>query len=161
MANNNVVNVYASTMITIFQDVVKNYEQAQETIKRTEEELNDLYHEAEFASPKDMYKGYLVYKNIRELRLKRREAKEQVELLKDMYDFVKSQSGINFKSSMQKIQGNAVKIRAAQEKRTYAPRQRNDLTITDQTCTAHKPFQEMMNDFKQTKLEMRGGKMRK
>lgn len=158
---NNIVNTYASTMITIFQDVVKNYEQSQYTVKQTEEELNDLYHEAELAAPKDMYKGYLIYKNIRDLRLKRREAKEQIELLSDLYDYVKSPAGANFKSTIQKIQGNSVKVRETQEKRTYVPRQRSDLTIINQTCTAHKPFDEMIKDFKQTKIEIRNGKLRK
>lgn len=158
---NNIVNTYASTMITIFQDVIKNYEQAQTTIKQTEEELNDLYHEAELSTPKDMYRGYLIYKNIRELRLKRREAKEQIELLNDLYDYVKSPTGANFKNTIQKIQGNSVKIRETQEKRTYVPRRRSDLTITNQTCTAHKPFDEMLKEFKETKVEIRNGKLRK
>lgn len=51
----NIVNNYCSTMITIFQDTIKNYEKNLEIIKQTEEELNDLYHEAELSNPKDMY----------------------------------------------------------------------------------------------------------
>lgn len=161
MANNNIVNNYSSTIVTIYQDVIKNYERNLEIIKETEEELNDLYHEAELSEPKDMYKGYLVYKAIRDTRIRRRTAKEENELLSDMYDYLKSPVGQSFKSKIQSIQGNAMKLRATQESRTYQPRQRNDLTITDKHSTANKPFEQMLKEFNQTKITMQGGKLRK
>ena len=157
----NIVNNYCSTVVTIFQDVKKNYENNLEVIKQAEEELNDLYHEAELSEPKDMYKGYLIYKAIRETRIRRRTAKEENELLKDMYEYLNSQSGQAFKTKMQSIQGNSAKLRATQESRTYQPRQRNDLTITDKTSTAHKPFEQMLAEFNKEKAYMRGGKLRK
>jgi len=157
----NIVNNYSSTIITIFQDVVKNYERNLEIIKQTEAELNDLYHEAELSSPTDMYQGYLVYKAIRETRIRRRTAKEENELLKDMYDYLTSQQGQAFKSKIQSLQGNSVKLRTTQENRTYQPRQRSDLTITNQHSTANKPFEDMLKDFNKTKVTMKGGKLRK
>ena len=159
--SNNIVNNYASTIITIATDVVKIYERNIEIIKQAEDELNDLYHEAELSSPKDMYRGYLVYKEIREVRIRRRTAKEQNELLKDMYDYFVSQNGKAFKKEMQSIQGNSAKIKRAQEQRTYQPRQRNDLTITDKHATATKPFEELLDEFNKNKAYMRGGKMRR
>lgn len=157
----NIVNNYSSTIITIFQEVKKNYENNQEIIKQTEDELNDLYHEAELSEPKDMYKGYLIYKAIRETRIRRRKAKEENEVLKEIYEYLNTQPCQAFKSKIQSIQGNATKIRSAQESRTYRPRQRSDLTITDKTSTAYKPFEEMLADFNETKVTMRGGKLRK
>lgn len=157
----NIVNNYCSTVVTIFQDVKKNYENNLEIIKQSEEELNDLYHEAELSEPKDMYKGYLIYKAIRETRIRRRTAKEENELLKDMYEYLNSQSGQAFKTKMQSIQGNSAKLRAVQESRTYQPRQRSDLTIIDKTSTAHKPFEQMLAEFNKEKAYMRGGKLRK
>lgn len=157
----NIVNNYSSTIITIFQNVVKEYEHNLEIIKQSEEELNDLYHEAELSSPKDMYKGYLVYKAIRDTRIRRRTAKEENELLSDMYDYLKSPAGQSFKSKIQSIQGSSVKLRATQESRTYQPRQRSDLTITDKHSSANKPFEEMLKEFNETKVTMRGGKLRK
>ena len=62
---NNIVNNYSSTIVEIFQSVIKNYEMNVDIIKQCEAELNDLNHEAELLEPKDMYKGYLVYKAIR------------------------------------------------------------------------------------------------
>ena len=159
--SNNIVNNYCSTVVTIFKDVKNNYENNLEIIKQAEDELNDLYHEAELAEPKDMYKGYLIYKSIRDIRIRRRQAKEENEVLKDMYDYLNSQAGQTFKNKMQSIQGNAAKIRTTQESRTYQPRQRDDLTITDKHSTAHKPFEQMLKDFNQTKVSMQGGKLRK
>lgn len=157
----NIVNNYCSTVVTIFQDVKKNYENNIEIIKQAEEELNDLYHEAELSNPKDMYQGYLVYKAIRETRIRRRQAKQENEVLKDMYEYLNSQAGQTFKTKMQSIQGSAAKIQTAQESRTYQPRQRNDLTITDQHSTATKPFEQMLKEFNQSKPYMQKGKLRK
>ena len=158
---NNIVNNYSTTIVTIYQDVKKNYERNLEIIKQTEDELNDLYHEAELSEPKDMYKGYLVYKAIRDTRIRRRTAKEENELLQDMYDYLMSPAGQAFKSKIQSVQGTSVKLRATQEARTYQPRQRNDLTITDKHSTATKPFEQMLKEFNQTKVTMQGGKLRK
>lgn len=158
---NNIVNNYSSQIVTIYQEVIKNYERNLEIIKQTEAELNDLYHEAELSQPKDMYKGYLVYKAIREIRIRRRTAKDENELLKDMYDYFQSQSGQAFKSKIQSIQGNSIKLRTTQESRTYTPRRRNDLTITDQHSNANKPFENMLAEFNKNKAYMKNGKLRK
>lgn len=151
----NIVNNYISTMMTIYNDVIKAYERNLEVIKQTEDELNDLNHEIELSSPKDMYKGYLLYK------VRRRTAKDENELLKDMYEYLKSQPGQAFKAKMQQLQGSAAKLRITQESRTYVPRQRNDLTITDVHSTASKPFEELLADFNKTKITKQGGKLRK
>lgn len=157
----NIIERYSTTVVSIFQEVINNYERNLDIIKQTEDELNDLNHEIELSAPKDMYKGYLMYKEVRDLRIKRRKAKEENELLKDMYDYLKGQTAQNFKNKIQQIQGSSVKVREAQEHRTYVPRQRNDLTITNQTSTAHKPFQEMLDDFNKIKISSQNGKLRK
>lgn len=159
--SNNIVNNFASTIVTIFKDVINKYEDNLEIIKQAEDELNDLYHEVELSNPKDMYKGYLVYKEIREVRIRRRTAKEENELLKDMYDYFMSQNGQAFKGKIQSIQGSSVKIRNAQEQRIYQPRQRGDLTITDKHADANKPFEEMLEKFNKNKPYVSGGKMRR
>ena len=157
----NIVNNYCSTIVSIAADVIKNYERNLEIIKESEEELNDLYHEAELSTPKDMYRGYLIYKSIRDVRIRRRAAKDENEILKEMYDYFKSPAGQTFKGKIQSIQGSAAKLREKQERRTYTPRQRSDLTCTDHTSTAYKPFEEMLKEFKQTKITTQGGKLRK
>ena len=159
--SNNIVNNFSSTIITIFKDVVKKYEDNLEIIKKAEDELNDLSHEIELSSSKDLYKGYLMYKEIREVRIRRRIAKEENELLKDMYDYFTSQNGQAFKSKIQSIQGNSVKIRNCQEQRIYQPRQRNDLTITDRHTSVNKPFETMLAEFNKDKPYIKNGKNRK
>ena len=158
---NNIVNNYSTTIVTIYQDVKKNYERNLEIIKQTEDELNDLYHECELADPKDMYNGWKMYRAIRDTRIRRRTAKEENELLQDMYDYLMSPAGQSFKSKIQSVQGASVKLRATQESRTYQPRQRNDLTITDKHSNANKPFEQMLADFNRDKAYMKGGKLRK
>ena len=157
----NIMNNYCSTIITIYQNVIQNYERDLDDIKRIEGELNDIMHEIELTNSKDMYHGYLLYKQIRELRIERRRCKEEVELLKDTYDYFKSQQGQAFKNKIQQLQGGAAKLREVQEHRTYTPRQRNDLTCTEQTSTAHKPFEEMLKEFNKTKVSSQKGKLRK
>jgi hypothetical protein len=147
--------------VSIFQSVISNYERDLEDIKRIEGELNDIMHEIELTSSKDMYQGYLLYKQLRELRIERRRCKEEVELLKDTYEYFKSQQGQTFKNKIQQLQGGAAKLREVQERRTYTPRQREDLTCTDKTSTAHKPFEDMMKEFNKTKISTSKGKLRK
>lgn len=92
----NIIERYSTTIVSIFQEVINNYEKNLDIIKQTEDELNDLNHEIELSAPKDMYKGYLMYKEVRDLRIKRRKAKEENELLKDMYDYLKGQNAQKF-----------------------------------------------------------------
>lgn len=157
----NIVNNYSTTIISIYQDVIKQYERNEEDIKRIEGELSDLLHEIELSPSKDMYKGYKLYKEIRELRVERRRCKDENELLKDTYEYFKSQQGQGFKIKMQQLQGGAAKIYAKQERRTYTPRQRTDLTITDKHCEANKPFEDLLKDFNNTKVEVQKGKFKK
>lgn len=159
--DDNIINNYASTIITIFQNVINTYENDLEVITQTQNELVDLEHEIEFSDPLDMYKGWLLYKKIRDARIRRRAAKERVELLNDMYNYLKSQNGENFANKIKNIQGNSVKLRAAQKARTYHPRQRNDLTITNRHSDANKPFEQMLTEFKKNKAYMKNGKLRK
>lgn len=157
----NIVNNWCSSIVTIASDVIKNYERNEDEIKRIEGELNDINHEIELSTPKDLYKGWQMYKLIRELRIERRRCKEENELMKDMYDYFKSPAGQAVKSKVQSIQSSAAKLRETQERRTYTPKQRSDLTCTNQTSTAHKPFEAMLKEFKDTKVSIKNGKFRK
>lgn len=156
-----IIENYSTTIVTIYQNVIKDYERNLDRIKEIQDELQDIEHEIELSSPKDMYNGYLLYKRIRELRIERRRCKEEVELMKDTYEFFKGQQGQNFKNKMQELQGGARKLRDIQQKRTYTPRCRNDLTIAGVTSSEHASFEDMMREFKETKVSMKKGKMRK
>lgn len=157
----NIVNTYSATIVTIFQDVIRTYENNIEIIKQTEGELLDLEHEIELSNPKNARDGYKIYKELREIRVRRRTAKDENQMLEDMYDYFKGQQGQAFKNKLQQIQGAAAKIENAQSCRTYVPRQRNDLSITDKTCDTVKPFEDMMKELNKNKAFMKGGKLRK
>lgn len=161
MASNNIVNNYCSNIIQIANDVVRRYESNEDIIKRTEGELTDIEHEIELGNSQDLYGGWKLYKQIKELRMQRRQAKNENELLRDMYEYIKSQSGQTFKSKIQSIQSNSAKVYDAQSKRVYTPRHRTDLTIEARTCETNKSFEDMLADFKKDKITMRNGKLRK
>lgn len=161
MANNNIVNSYCSTFIQITNDVVKKYESNVDLIKKTEEELTDVEHEIELGKSQDLYGGYKLYKQIKDLRMKRRQAKDENQLLQDMYEYIKSQPGQSFKSKIQSIQGSSAKVYEAQSRRTYTPRQLDNLTITNKTCEVNRPFEELLAEFNKTKITKQNGKLRK
>lgn len=157
----NIIENYATTLVTIYQNVVKDYERGLERIEEIQGELQDIFHEIEVSPNKNMYDGYLLYKRIKELRVERRKCKEETELMKDTYEYFKSQQGQAFKGKMQQLQGNAAKLRKTQESRTYTPRQRNDLTIENMTSSEQASFEDMMKKFNETKVSLKGGKLRK
>jgi hypothetical protein len=158
----NIVQDYSTTVMDIYQKVIQRYESNIQTIKQTEEELNDIYHECELSEPKNVYQGYLMYKAIREIRQKRRTAKNENELLQNMYELLKSQQGQQFKKSIQSIQGSSITVSEAQDRRVYLPKHRSDLTIAGQNCpVANKPFEDMLKEFKQTSVTTQKGKLRK
>lgn len=157
----NIVVDYSTNIIDIFKDVVKRYQTNLEIIKQTEDELNDINHEIELSSPKDMYHGYLMYKTLRELRVRRRQAKDENDVLYEMYCYITSQNGIEVKTKMQKLQGHAVDTERKLNNRSYYPRQRSDLTITDVSPVCNKPFEQLMKEFKETKVTTKNGKLRK
>ena len=157
----NIVNNYSSTIVTIFHDVIKTYESNLDLIKSIEDELNDINHEIELSSSKDMYGGYLMYKQIKELRMRRRRAKDENQLLQDMYDYLKSPQSQTFKNKIQQIQGESSKVYDSQQRRTYKPRIRNDLTCTEETAETYKPFEELLKDFNKNKISVQNGKLRK
>lgn len=148
----NIVGEYSTTIIDIFKDVATRYENNLEIIKQTEDEINDINHEIELSSPKDMYHGYLLYKTLRDLRVRRRQAKDENEILSEMYFYITSQNGVEVKTKMQKIQGHAVEIQRKLNNRSYCPRQRSDLTITDVSPVSNKPFEQLIKEFKETKV---------
>ena len=157
----NTVSDYAGYVVAMYKTVAATYEKNAETIKRIDRELVDIEHAIELGPSQNAYQGYLLYKQIRELRIERRACKNTNELLKDMYEYIKSQQGQSFKSKIQSIQGSSAKVYDAQNKRTYTPRQRNDLTITEKTCEVNRPFEDMLKDWKKDRAYMQGGKLRK
>lgn len=155
----NVTEKYCSSIVQIFKDVISTYEYNQTIIKQTELEQTDLEHEIELGGPKNARDGYKLYKELRDVRQRRRKAKDENDLLEELYDFLKTQQ--NFKNKISQIQGSTAKVYNKQQNRTYTPRARTDLTCTEKTCESHKPFEELLKDFNEVKITKQGGKLRK
>lgn len=156
----NIMEQYSSTIITIFQSVINNYEKDLERLKEIQDELEDFKHEKEFGDPKNMYQAWLERQSERELLIERRRCKEEIEILKETYEFFKSQQAQSFKNKIQQLQGNATKLRAIQDG-AYSPRRRDNLTLEGKTSTEQKSFEQMIDEFNKNKAYMKKGKMRK
>ena len=152
----NIVERYCTSIITTFKDVIFTYENNIDVIKRCEDEQMDLEHEIELAAPKNAREGYKLYKELREVRLRRRKAKDENQLLHELYNYLKK--NLDFNNKMKQIQGNTAKIYEQQHTKTYKPRVRQDLTCTDQTCMAYNPFEELLEKFEANKNKDKGGK---
>ena len=157
----NIIENYSTTIVSIFQNTISDYELGLERIDQIQDELQDIFHEIELSPNKNMYEGYKLYKRIKELRVERRQLKEETELMKDTYEYFKGQQGQAFKHKMQQLQGSAAKLRKIQEGRTYKPRQRTDLTIEGVAGGEHASFEDMMKKFNETKITSSKGKLRK
>lgn len=127
MMQDNPVEMYVDSINSIFTDISNTYNNSIEEIKEVEQSLMDLLHEIELSSDKDMYQGYLLYKEIKALRIRRRQAKERVELLKGMYDFVNGNQVAQIKNTLGQLKGNSKKTLSHQNNRVYSARQRDDL----------------------------------
>ena len=153
----NPVEMYVDSINSIFTDISNTYNNSIEEIKEVEQSLMDLLHEIELSSDKDMYQGYLLYKEIKALRIRRRQAKERVELLKGMYDFVNGNQVAQIKNTLGQLKGNSKKTLSHQNNRVYSARQRDDLTIENK----HTDGEDLMKKFNETKITSYKGKLRK
>lgn len=62
----------------ILKDAGKRKEELNKELSRLDKELSDILHKIEFESPKDLYKGWLVYKKIKQNRERRRMVKDEL-----------------------------------------------------------------------------------
>lgn len=157
--SSNIVDRYATTITQIYDSVASAYRANETELEQANGEINDLLHEIELGKPKNAREGYVIYKELREARQRRRKAKEENELLNELYTYLQSQSA--FKNRLTQIQGNARKLYNKQQERIYVPRRREDLTVIGHVAPEAKPFEEMMQDFKKIKVSSQGGKLRK
>lgn len=156
--SSNIVDRYATTITQIYDSVASAYRANETELEQVNGEINDLLHEIELGKPKNAREGYVIYKELREARQRRRKAKEENELLNELYTYLQSQSA--FKNRLTQIQGNARKLYNKQQERVYVPRRRGDLAVIGHVEPEAKPFEEMMQDLKKTKISSQGGKLR-
>lgn len=140
----NVVSECVSPILSIWDRVIRTYEQNEEIIRQAEAESQDLLHEIELAAPKNGPQGYLLYKALRDARVRRREAKNENELLAPLYQFCKDQ--VEVRKELQKIQGAGDRTADRLAKRSYHPKERSDLTITNHRPDVNRPLGALLQE---------------
>lgn len=114
------IQFYKSTLETAkeFRKLHDYYNRIQ---SRTDKETNDFLHKIEFAN-ENVVNGFKIYKQLQEVRQRRREAKDAL----DFYDILET-SGLL--KSLEKAVASLEKLQREQDKRDYAPRIRAELFI--------------------------------
>lgn len=156
--SSNIVDRYATTITQIYDSVASAYRANETELEQVNGEINDLLHEIELGKPKNAREGYVVYKELREARQRRHKAKDENELLNELYTYLQSQAA--FRNRLTQIQGNARKLYTKQQGRVYTPRKRDDMTISGHVEPEIKSFESMIQDFKKIKVSSQGGKLR-
>jgi hypothetical protein len=113
-----------SLMISAFQNVKSAVEQFESDVAYYDHEYNDLTHALELMTF-DAAKGYQLAKQLKENRLKRRKAKDQLAQLQPLNELMGRYQ--NFFQELRRTQAQIEKIRTAQQNRIYTPRARTDM----------------------------------
>ena len=142
----NIVEKYIDTILFIVSEVKKNYAKSSEDIITTTQEQEDIEHEIELADKADRTVGYRLYRELRDIRQRRRMAKNQNELLKEINNFFTEDGNKKFFDRLCQIKGNARKVFDMQGERVYTPRRRGDASITNSAMGA--AFEDMLSEFK-------------
>jgi hypothetical protein len=124
-----VVSPLVDSIIGSLNQVIKTYESNFEEIGRLDNETQDLLHEIELSAPRNVCSGYSLYKELRKIRERRRELKDQNEQLSEIYGYCKNKAHIV--AELANIQTRSAKLTESQRARKYVAKIRTDLTITN------------------------------
>ncbi len=100
----------------ILKDAEKRMEELNAELSRLDKELVDILHRIEFESPKDLYRGWMVYKKIKKNRERRRELKDELLIISSVPRL--KTDGLDRQSVQKRIDGlskRKYQIRAAEE----------------------------------------------
>jgi hypothetical protein len=142
----NIVEKYIDTILYIVSEVKKNYAKSSEEIIIATQEQEDIEHEIELSEKADRTAGYRLYRELRDIRQRRRMAKNQNELLHEINIFFTADNNKSFFDKLSQIKGNSRKTFERQNDRVYTPRRRGDVTIANSSVSA--AFEGMLDDFK-------------
>jgi DNA repair ATPase RecN len=113
-----------SRLLDSFETVRKTIDKIESDHEFCDKELNDLTHALEFISF-NASEGYKLAKQMKESRIKRRNAKNLKEELQPLYDLMKRYN--NFFKELKNVHAEIEAIRGLQQKRIYSPRVRTDM----------------------------------
>jgi len=117
-----------TTLLKIWDDVKEIFEHNKVTIRKMDQETQDLLHEIEFGNLSAAQR-MRVFNELREIRQERRRLKNENEALEPLYNILAHKSFSQLKIDLHKAQGAISRIIETQAARSYKPRVRTDLTI--------------------------------
>lgn len=101
------------------RDVISRYEENVRLQTELETETQDLLHYVELSDNMDACKGNKMYKKVREVRRKRRACKNEIDLLKPLYEYLSDKTIIN---QLSQIQGKCKTSKEVISQRQYTLR---------------------------------------
>lgn len=119
--SDNLAEDNVNILLDVFTTVQQRFRMNEDIVTEANGEITDILHDIELSNPKNAREGYSCYKALREARIRRRQAKEENEVLRGLYDFLQTQDKL-FRSKLTQIKGDARKIVALQQNRVYGPR---------------------------------------
>lgn len=105
--------------LSFARDVISRYEENVRLQTELETETQDLLHYVELSDNMDACKGNKMYKKVREVRRKRRACKNEIDLLKPLYEYLSDKTLIN---QLSKIQGQCRTSKETISSRQYTLR---------------------------------------
>ena len=114
-----------SKIVNIVDNIVKTYECNENVLNRIQAEHQDLLHKIEFVDL-DVINGYKIYKQLQELRIRRRILKDEQESIEPIYSYIKkNNSAFMF---LNKIQSKCAMMNNVIENSKYNPRSTEIMT---------------------------------
>jgi hypothetical protein len=97
-------------------------------LKQCEMETQDLLHEIELTNF-NAYRGYLLCKQLQDVRQRRRQLKNKMEILRTLKEFIENNKQL--KISLYKTLSTMEKTEEHQSQRMYLPRVRTDISLAE------------------------------
>lgn len=114
------VNRNVCTIVQMYKMVSEKFYENNKIISQCDKETQDVLHRLEFDTHQNVINGYKLYDLLYEIRQRRRKAKNENEILHDLYHFCKDNPV--FLEKAKRIQSDAQKIVDEQKERIYNPR---------------------------------------
>lgn len=101
------------------RQAISQYEQDKETLVDLENQMQDILHFAEMSKDKDTVSGYKIYKELCQIRRKRRQCKNEIDLLAPVYEMF---HGTKMLDQLANLQGSCKQIKKSISGMAYTAR---------------------------------------
>lgn len=118
----------ARAFLEILNTIEKDWGTWADDLKTCEQETQDLLHEIELTKF-DACRGYYLCKQLQEVRQRRRQIKETIEVNSHLRDFIDCNKQL--KISLYKVLTSMERTSENQSQRMYTPRVRMDLSLAE------------------------------